>query len=44
MRVALVRELGSIDRLELGEALDPTPAAEQVVVHPRSGSSRLQPQ
>jgi hypothetical protein len=35
MRVALVRELFSIDRMELGEAPDPTPAAEQVVVRVR---------
>jgi NADPH2:quinone reductase len=32
MRVALVRELGGVDRVELGELPDPAPAAGQVLV------------
>jgi NADPH2:quinone reductase len=32
MRVALVQELGGIDRVELGERPDPAPAARQVLV------------
>ena len=32
MRVALVRELGGVERVELGELPDPAPAAGQVLV------------